>query len=253
MVPKRGPKRKEPARMASRPMPPRRASSRPERADRRLPRAVSGGLLRTAVTPAQVPGNPASRASTRAAAELSVALCASVCVVGLAGHREAPRAGLAATARFTLPEQVAHVSAFLGAESEARMRGPSTQRELVVVGHSIGAYIGHEACATAKLATGTKLSFCGLNPYLENNATRRIEFACAAPRAGGRRSSRGCSRSSPGCSRRSGGSGLRAAQRPVRKWRTHGREGGARAARLLDAAQHPLPLPERGGRAGAAV
>ena len=108
---------------------------------------------------------------TRAAAELSVALCASVCVVGLAGHREAPLAGLAATARFTLPEQVAHVSAFLGAESEARLRGPSTQRELVVVGHSIGAYIGHQACTTAKLATGTKLSFCGLNPYLENNAT----------------------------------------------------------------------------------
>ena len=114
-----------------------------------------------------VPGNPGQPGFyARAAAELSVALCASVCVVGLAGHREAPRAGLAATARFTLPEQVAHVSAFLGAESEARMRGPSTQRELVVVGHSIGAYIGHEACATAKLATGTKLSFCGLNPYL---------------------------------------------------------------------------------------
>ena len=119
-----------------------------------------------------VPGNPGQPGFyARAAAELSVALCASVCVVGLAGHREAPLAGLAATARFTLPEQVAHVSAFLGAESEARMRGPSTQRELVVVGHSIGAYIGHEACATAKLATGTKLSFCGLNPYLENNAT----------------------------------------------------------------------------------
>ena len=52
-----------------------------------------------------VPGTPASRLSRRRCAELSVALCASVCVVGLAGHREAPRAGLAATARFTFPSR----------------------------------------------------------------------------------------------------------------------------------------------------
>ena len=48
------------------------------------------------------------------------------------------------------------------------MRGPSTQ-QLVVVGHSIGAYIGHQACTTAKLATGTSSASAG-DPY-ENNAT----------------------------------------------------------------------------------
>ena len=86
--------------------------ARAGRADRRLPCAVAGASSAPQRHVVLVPGNPGQPGFyARAAAGLSVALR-----LGLRRRPRrpprAPHAGLAATARFTLPEQVAHVSAF---------------------------------------------------------------------------------------------------------------------------------------------
>ena len=109
-----------------------------------------------------VPGNPGVAAYYQEVAELlTERLNATAAIVGLRGHTEPPAPGLFCRT-FSLEEQVEHVSAFL--ESEARDLGEDKQ--LVMIGHSIGAYIALEALA--RVRPKRLAAAVGIMPYLEN-------------------------------------------------------------------------------------
>lgn len=117
---------------------------------------VGGGPLRLVF----VPGNPgiASFYGSTAAA-LSESLDASAAVIGFRGHTLNPL--LSPTRAFDLEQQVDHVAGFLEGELSA-----SGEADLVVVGHSIGAWVALEAVRRLG-ANQRRVTAClGLMPYL---------------------------------------------------------------------------------------
>lgn len=109
-----------------------------------------------------VPGNPGVAAYYQEVAELlTKELNATAAIVGLRGHTEPP-APDRFYRTFSLDEQVDHVSAFI--ESEAR--DLDDDKQLVMIGHSIGAYIGLEALA--RVRPKRLAAAVGIMPYLES-------------------------------------------------------------------------------------
>jgi len=105
-----------------------------------------------------VPGNPGVASFYASTAQaLADKLGARAAVVGYRGHSVAPL--LPPTAAFGLAEQVEHITSFIEAEL-------ATGDEVVVIGHSIGAWIALEAVRRAETLRRVA-AFIGLMPYLQ--------------------------------------------------------------------------------------
>lgn len=138
---------------------------------------VRVGSSNAAIRLVFVPGNPGIASFYgSAAAALAEDLDASAAVIGFRGHTLAPL--LRPTQAFGLEEQVEHVAGFLEAELTA-----SGEQEMVVVGHSIGAWVAFEA--VRRLAPPQQrrcTALVGLMPYLSSQTPDALDKAALVQR-----------------------------------------------------------------------
>jgi len=116
-----------------------------------------------------VPGNPGIPSYYESTCvKLGFRLNATAAIVGLRGHSVQPL--LSPTAAFDLPTQVEHVRAFLQSEIVAlRAAAGKASPRLIVIGHSIGAYIGLSAAMGCADSPRDEVACAlGLMPYLDN-------------------------------------------------------------------------------------
>ncbi|KAL1519790.1 hypothetical protein AB1Y20_023297 [Prymnesium parvum] len=113
-----------------------------------------------------VPGNPGLPAYyTSTCTKLCRRLNATAAIIGLRGHSEAPL--LPPRLAFGLSTQVEHVASFM--RSEIAALPPSDTPRLLVLGHSIGAYIAFKAAMRSSPRPAEHVRCAvGLMPYLDN-------------------------------------------------------------------------------------
>ena len=115
------------------------------------------------------PGIPGYYGST--CVKLGLQLNATAAIIGLRGHSIAPLLG--PTTTFDLETQCVHIAQFLQSEAESLRtasgaRGKAAPR-LIVVGHSIGAYIALQGAMKCASSPRDEVACAvGLMPYLDN-------------------------------------------------------------------------------------